>query len=115
MEDRVKNSIRVFDNIAIRDDKIHYPDAQTTWVDGFKVDRVVFGVTNDLDQNVSVQPIGRAGAAQGSLGSPTTVAAGGEGIVVLDMNAYWVPYIAISIKASVPPTSGKVSVYAIFK
>ena len=39
MEERVKNSIRVFDNIAIRDDKIHYPDAQATWVDGFKVDR----------------------------------------------------------------------------
>ena len=115
MEDRVKNSIRVFDNIAIRDDKIHYPDAQATWVDGFKVDRVVFGVTNDLDQNVSVQPIGRAGAAQGNLGSATTINAGAEGIVSLDLGSYWSPWISVSIKASASPSSGRISIYAIFK
>jgi hypothetical protein len=105
---------RVFDDIAIRDSVVHYPD-DVMWVNGLKAKRLVFGVINDLDQNVSVQPIGRAGAAKGNLGSATTVNKNSEGLVPLDIAAsYWAPYLSVSITAASAPSSGRLTIYAIW-
>jgi len=115
MENKLaKNSIRIFDNIEIKDTDAHQPDP-FMWIDAFDKSKVVFGIENGLNQNVSVQPIGRAGGAEGNLGSATTVNANSDGIVALDLNSYWAPYISVKITAAVAPTSGKIIVYGIWK
>lgn len=108
------NVTRLFDDLAIRDAVVHYPD-DMMWVNGLKAHRLVFGVINDLDQNVSVQPIGRAGAAKGNLGSATTVNKNSEGLVPVDIQGlYWAPWLSVSITAASGPSSGKITIYAIW-
>jgi hypothetical protein len=108
------NVTRLFDDLAIRDAVVHYPD-DMMWVNGLKAKKLVFGVINDLDQNVSVQPIGRAGAAKGNLGSATTVNKNSEGLVPLDiLVTYWAPWLSVSITAASGPSSGKITIYAIW-
>lgn len=111
--EKAKTVMLVFDSQFIKDTVVKYPDPDK-WVNGFKAKRLVFGVQNDLNQNVSVQPIGRAGAAQGNLGTPTTIDANSEGLITLDLRAYWSPFISISLTAVSSPSSGKISVYAVW-
>lgn len=108
-----KRSTRIFDGLAIRDAVVHYPDP-TLWVNGFKAKKVIFGIINDMDQNVSVQPIGRAGGAEGNLGSATTVNKNSEGLVPLNLDSYWSPWISVSLTAASGPSTGRVTVYAIW-
>ena len=109
-----KQNIRIFDQVALRNTVYKYPDP-TLWVNGFKAKRVIFGVINDLDQNVSVQPIGRAGGAMGDLGSATTINSKTEGVVTLNLATYWSPWISVSIKATTAPTEGKITIHAIWE
>ena len=116
MEESSKNVKVLFDNILLKDDKIHYPDDQVAWLDCFPIGNLVFGVINETDQILTVQPIGRAGGALGSLGSATSVAANSESIVCLGLQTYWSPYISVSIKAASEPSSGgRVTVYVIWR
>jgi len=103
----------VFDGLAIRDTAIHYPDETVDWVNGFVIDKLTFGVINELNQDVSIQPIGRVGAAKANLGSASTISANSEGIVNLNLQNYWAPYISVSAKCTVSPTSGKLTVYCV--
>jgi len=109
-----KNVMRIFDNVPIRDNAIHQPDPHM-WVNGFEIQHLVFGIINDLDVNVSVQPVGRAGAAQGSLGSASTITAHSEGILPLNIQSYWAPYISVTVQAASTPSSGRITIYAIWQ
>ena len=112
VKDINKDIIRIFDAFPLRDDNVKYPEREL-WISTFEVDKVAFGVENDLDQNVSVQPIGKVGGAQGNLGSATTVSAHSSGVVTLDINTYWCAYISVSIEAAGAPAAGTITVYAL--
>lgn len=105
---------RIFDDIAIRDAVVHYPD-DMMWVNGLEAKKLIFGVINDLSENVSVQPIARAGAAKGNLGSATTVNKGAEGVIPLDLRSYWAPWLGVSVTAASAPASGKLTIYAVWR
>ena len=113
-EKRDRNVMVIFEGVAIRDAGIHQPDP-FKWVDGFIADRVIFGIVNDLNVNVSVQPIGRAGGSQGNLGSATTINANTEGVVNLNLSSYWAPFISATVTAASSPASGKITVYSVWR
>ena len=106
----------LFDHVLLRDDKVHYPDPEVAWLDCFDVDNVIFGIINETDKIVAIQPIGRAGGALGNLGSATNVAANSETVVGLNLQSYWSPYVSCSIKAaSEPSPGGRITVYLIWR
>lgn len=105
-----QNALRIFDELAIRDTGVKQPDPIVGWKDTTKIRKLVFGIDNDLNQDVSVQPIAKAGGAQGNLGSATTISANSSGVVALNLNAYWAPYISVSLTCSNAPSAGKVTV-----
>ena len=105
--------MRIFDSFAIRDTAIKQPDPEVGWVDCSKITHLAFGVENDLNQNVSIQPIGRVGGAEGNLGSATTVNANSNGIVNVNLDSYWASAISVTITAASAPSSGVITVNAI--
>ena len=113
-EKRDRNVMVIFEGVSIRDAGIHQPDP-FKWVDGFIADRVIFGIVNDLNVNVSVQPIGRAGGSQGNLGSATTINANTEGVISLNLSNYWSPLISATLQCAIAPTSGQITVYTVFR
>ena len=110
-----KNALRIFDSFAITDTGVKYPDDIAGWKDTEGVKKIAFGIENDLNQDVSVQPIGRAGGALGNLGSPTTVTKHSTGIVCLNLNDYWAPYLSVSLTCSVAPLAGQITVNLIWR
>lgn len=115
METKHKAKI-IFDNILVKDDKYHWPDSEIGWIDAFPIDGIIFGIVNATDQIVSVQPIGRAGAVMGDLGSVTLVPANSETVVPLNLRNYWSPYLSVSVRATgIPSAGGRITVYAIVR
>lgn len=106
----------LFDDILVKDNHYHYPDDLVAWIDGFKIDKIIFGVINGCDKVVSIQPIGRAGSAVGNLGLATSVAANSETVVPLNLRNFWSPYLAVSVKAaSAPSAGGRITIFAVVK
>jgi len=108
------NALRIFDELAIRDTATKQPDPIAGWKDAIDVKKIAFGIENDLDQSISVQPIGKVGGAQGNMGSATTISANSTGVVTLNLQSYWAPYISVSLTCANAPSSGKVTVNLIW-
>ena len=115
MEDKSKQVTRIFEDLLIRDTKIRYPDPETGWLDGFVSRRVSFGVINDLNQAITVTPIGKVGAAEAALKTGTSVSANTEAIVSLNLDDNFAPAVSVMLQASTAPTTGAITVYVVSK
>jgi hypothetical protein len=83
-----------------------------------KIRTIALLIQNGLNQSCTVQAVGNTSSTMtgaANLGSSATVTAGSNAVIPLSsINTGFLPYITVSASCSTAPTSGTLSVFAVY-